>query len=148
MRYASPALRRDMLRVGCNSSGRKIFKVFTKCAFSFTYILFFYIFYIGLYTLGLLSHKSLKVYDFFPCKHQKKLDWLQRILSYFPSRLWRNHWNSNKRPPPFPLPPPPPRQIEKVAMRNFPEDRVFFGVFYRNLASSRFVITIYCFVAK
>ena len=42
----------------------------------------------------------------------------------------------------------PPPKIDKVLMRNFPEDRVFFGVFYGNLASSRFVITIYCFVAK
>ena len=74
MRYASLALRRDMLRVGCNYSGissmstiewpgwlkwegthcccgicvewivcylSMFFKALTKCAFSFTYILFF-----------------------------------------------------------------------------------------------------------
>ena len=69
MRYASLALRRDMLRVGCNSSGitstsaiecpgslkcrfrgvpivcclSMFFKTFTKGAFSFTYILFLHL---------------------------------------------------------------------------------------------------------
>ena len=55
---------------------------------------------------------------------------------------------SNKRPSPSHFPPTPtetqisahslslshPQRIEKVLIRDFPEDGVFFRVFYRNLA--------------
>ena len=42
---------------------------------------------------------------------------------------------SNKRPlPPHPISPPIPPKMEYVLIRDFPEDGVFFRVFYRNLA--------------
>ena len=98
-----------------------------------------------IHMLGLLSHKLLKVFDVFhvnirrnsiSCKEYYHI--LLRGCGVITETQISVHLLS-----PF-----HPHKIEKVLMRNFPEDRVFFGVFYRNLASSRFVITIYCFVAK
>ena len=87
--------------------------------------------------LGLLSHKLLKVYDVFPC-----------CKEYYHIFLWGCGVITETQISVHLLSPSHPPKIENVLMRNFPEDRVFFGVFYRNLASSRFVITIYCFVAE